>query len=71
MQKIGRSTKVFVFGKMRGGVNKEEAERFSQLGKDRWKVVVEHNEEEEGIEMEKKLENKRRRKIVSFSNGVG
>ncbi len=50
------------------GVNKEEAKRLSQLDKDRQKIVVEQNKEEEGIKMETKLENGRKRKI--FSNGL-
>jgi hypothetical protein len=29
VQKIGRSTKDFVFGKMKGGMNKEEVEKLS------------------------------------------
>jgi hypothetical protein len=68
VQKFGRSTKDLIFGKMKGGVSKEEAERLSHLGRDRQQVVVEHKEEEEGIERETELRNERR-KIVSFSNG--
>jgi hypothetical protein len=49
---------------MKGGMSKVEIEKLSQLSKDRQKVV----DEEEGIEMETKSENERR-KIVSFSSG--
>jgi len=67
VQKINKLTRDLVFGKMKG-VNKEEAKRLSQLDKDRQKIVVEQNKEEEGIKMETKLENGRKRKI--FSNGL-
>ncbi len=64
VSKIGRLTKDLVFSKMKGGMSKVEIEKLSQLSKDRQKVV----DEEEGIEMETKSENERR-KIVSFSSG--
>jgi hypothetical protein len=35
VQKIDRSTRDLIFGKMKGGVNKEEAERLSQLERNR------------------------------------
>jgi hypothetical protein len=41
VQKIRRSTKDLIFGKMKGGMNKEEVERLSQLGRDRQQAVVE------------------------------
>jgi hypothetical protein len=68
MQEIDRLTKVFVFDKIRRGMNKEEAERFSWLEKDRQKVVVEQTKEEEGNEMETEPENEKMRKNVIFSN---
>jgi hypothetical protein len=41
VQKIDRSTKDLIFGKMKGGTSKVEAERLSQLGRDKQQVVVE------------------------------
>jgi tRNA C32,U32 (ribose-2'-O)-methylase TrmJ len=35
VQKISRSTKDLVFGKMREGLNKEEVERISKIGRDK------------------------------------
>ncbi len=60
VQKISRLTKDLVFGKMRERLNKEEVERLSQIGRDKQKVVVEHKEEKEGIEMETEPENEKR-----------
>jgi hypothetical protein len=54
---------------MKGGLNKEKAEWFSQLERNRQKIVVEHNEEEEGIKMETKSENETRKNI--FPMGLG
>jgi hypothetical protein len=45
---------------MRERLNKEEVERLSQIGRDKQKVVVEHKEEKEGIEMETEPENEKR-----------
>jgi hypothetical protein len=55
---------------MKGGLNKEEVEIFSHIGRDKKKTIVDHKEEEEGIEMETKLENEKKRKIVRFSDDV-
>ncbi len=55
---------------MKGGLNKEEVEIFSQIGRDKKKTIVDHKEEEEGIEMETKLENEKKQKIVRFSDDV-
>jgi hypothetical protein len=48
------------------GVNKEEAKRLSQLGGDRQKVVVEHNKEVEGTEMETKIKKRDKEKDCEF-----
>jgi len=53
---------------MKGGLNKEDAKRFSHLKRNGQKNAIEQNKEEEGIEMETKPKNERRRKI--FSSGV-
>lgn len=65
VQKFSRLTKDLVFNKMRG-VNKEEAKRLSQLGGDRQKVVVEHNKEVEGTEMETKIKKRDKEKDCEF-----
>jgi hypothetical protein len=51
------------------GVSKEEAERLSQQEKDKQKIALKQNKEEEGTKMETKSENEKRRKNVNFSSG--
>ncbi len=41
VQKISRSTRDLVFGKMKRGMSKEEVERFAQLGRDKQKATIE------------------------------
>ncbi len=51
-------------------MNKEEPERLVQLGKDKQKSIVKQKEEKEGIKMETKSKNEKRRKIDTPPNSL-